>query len=270
MYMGKTSKIGIFDSGLGGLIIAKAIFKTLPQYDYVYLGDTKHVPYGNRSQGAVYEFTRQAMEFLLKQNCSLIIIACNTASAMALRRLQQEYLPAHYPQRRILGVIIPTAEEIGRRPKRIGVLATTSTVKSHAYKKEVNKINRAVKIVEQAAPLLVPMIENNALESADAILKSYIQPMVKAKVDDILLGCTHYPILKNRIKKIVGKKIKIISQEEIIPKKLKDYLQRHPEIEKRLSKKRSRIFEITDKNTNFDAVANTLFGKKLKFKLVSY
>lgn len=270
MDMGKTYKIGIFDSGLGGLIIAKAIFKTLPQYDYVYLGDTKHVPYGNRSQDAVYEFTRQAVDFLFRQNCALIIIACNTASAMALRRLQQEYLPARYPQKRILGVIIPTVEEIGKRPKTIGLLATTSTVKSHAYKKEINKLNRKVKIVEQAAPLLVPMIENNALQWADDVLQSYLAPLKKADVDDILLGCTHYPILKDKIKKIAGKKIRIISQEEIIPKKLKDYLRRHPEIEKRLSKKRGRTFLVTDKNTNFDAVAKTLFGKKIKFKLVSY
>ncbi len=263
-------KIGIFDSGLGGLVIAKALFKELPKYDYVYLGDTARVPYGNRSQTAIYDFTKAAVQFLFKQNCALIIIACNTASAMALRRIQQEYLPKAYPHRRVLGVIVPTIELIGEQPKKIGILATTSTVKSHAYKKELKKLNPKVKIFEQEAPLLVPLIENNALEYADAILKSYLQPLIKEKVDDILLGSTHYPILKNKIKKIVGKKIRIISQEQIVPKKLKNYLNRHPEIERTLSKNGKRIFEVTDINTNFDSVAQTLFGKKLKFKLVKY
>jgi len=263
-------RIGIFDSGLGGLIITKAIIKKLPKYDYIYLGDTKRVPYGNRSQETIYEFTKQAVDFLFKQNCALIIIACNTASSMALRRIQQEYLPVSYPDRRVLGVIVPTVEEIGKRPKKIGVLATTSTVESHAYKKELSKVNPKIKIVEQQAPLLVPIIESNALQYADSILKSYIKPLMNKKVDDILLGSTHYSILKAKIKKIVGEKIKIISQEEIIPRKLKNYLLRHPEIDKKLSKNRKRIFEITDKNTNFDAVAKTLFGRKLKFKLVNY
>ncbi len=263
-------KIGIFDSGLGGLVIAKAIFKELPKYDYIYLGDTARVPYGNRSQQTIFEFTRQAVDFLFKQNCALIIIACNTSSAMALRRIQREYLPKKYPNRRVLGVIVPTIEEIRNTPRKIGVLATTSTIKSHSYKKELMKLNRQIKIFEQEAPLLVPLIENNTLKKSGDILKSYLKPMLAEKVDDILLGCTHYPILKNAIKKIAGKKIKIISQEEIIPGKLKTYLKRHPEIESKLSKKRERLFEVTDKNTNFDEVAKTLFGKKIKFKLVNY
>jgi len=187
-----------------------------------------------------------------------------------LRRIQREYLPKKYPNRRVLGVIVPTIEEIRNTPRKIGVLATTSTIKSHSYKKELMKLNRQIKIFEQEAPLLVPLIENNTLKKSGDILKSYLKPMLAEKVDDILLGCTHYPILKNAIKKIAGKKIKIISQEEIIPGKLKTYLKRHPEIESKLSKKRERLFEVTDKNTNFDEVAKTLFGKKIKFKLVNY
>jgi glutamate racemase len=270
-------KIGIFDSGLGGLIIARAIFKKLPKYDYVYLGDTKRVPYGDQDQETIFIYTRQAIDFLFKQNCMLIIVACNTASAMALRRIQREYLPKYYPNRRVLGVIAPTIESIidnvgadTIRPKKIGVLATSSTVDSGAFKRELAKINSKIKIVQKKAPLLVPLIENNALQNIGEILKSYIRPLKDEKVGDILLGCSHYPILKDKIKKIAGKKIKVISQEEIIPGKLKDYLKRHSEINNKLSKKGKRVFEVTDKNTNFDAVAKTLFGKKINFKLVDY
>lgn len=263
-------RIGIFDSGLGSLVIAKTIFNKLPQYDYICLSDTNRVPYGNRSQDTIYKFTKEAVNFLFKQNCALIIIACNTASAMALRRVQQQYLPKHYPGRRVLGIIIPTVEEIGKGQKKIGLLATTSTVQSGAYKRELKKISSNIKLVQQAAPLLVPMIENNELKYVSPVLKSYLARLQKEKVDAILLGCTDYPILKNKIKKIVGKKIKVISQDEIIPGKLKHYLKRHPEIEKKLSKGRKRNFSITALNPHYKKIAKTLFGKNVNFKLVKY
>jgi glutamate racemase len=266
-------KIGIFDSGLGGLVIAKAIFKKLPKYDYIYLGDTKRVPYGDRSQKEIFAFTKKAVDFLFKQDCQLIIVACNTSSASALRKLQRQYLPKKYPNRRILGVVVPTVEVVGAdtiRPKKIGVLATSSTVNSKAYVKELKKINPKVQIIQQKAPLLVPIIESNSLHKADFVLKSYVKPLLSKKVSEILLGCSHYPILIKQIREIAGKNVKIISQEKIIPAKLKSYLSRHREIDSKLSKNEERVFEITAKNKHFDEVAKTLFGTKIDFKLIKY
>ena len=264
-------KIGIFDSGLGGLIIAKTIIKKLPKYDYVYLGDTKRVPYGNRSQQTVYEFTKQAVDFLFqKQNCQLIILACNTASSEALRKIQQQYLPKKHPNRRMLGVIVPTMEvtAANTKTKRVGVLATAGTVNSHIYKKELKKLAPKVQIFEQAAPLLVPLAEHDGSKFSDDILKNYLKPLISKNVDEIVLGCTHYPVFKNKIKKIAGKKVKVLSQDQIIPKKLAEYLKRHPEIEVKLSKKNKRDFLVTDLNQNLKEVLKRLFGKNLKFKKV--
>lgn len=263
-------RIGIFDSGLGGLIITRAIIKKLPQYDYVYLGDTKRVPYGNRPQKEILKFTKQALTFLFAQGCRLVIIACNTSSAKALRKIQREFLPKSYPQKKVLGVIVPTAEAVFKSSKTVGVLSTSSTAKSHAYKRELKKIHPKAKVYEQAALKLVPLIEANRLLQADAVLRQYLKPLLKHNIDSLVLGCTHYPILKSRIKKIAGKKIKIFSQDDIIPGKLENYLKRHPEIEKVIGKHHKRVFEVTGKNTNFDSVAKTLFGKKLNFKLVTY
>ncbi|MCL5666692.1 MAG: glutamate racemase [Patescibacteria group bacterium] len=263
-------KIGIFDSGLGGLVITKAVINRLPQYDYVYLGDTKRVPYGNRSPETVYEFAKAAVNFLFQQDCLLVILACNTASALALRKIQQEFMPKNYPGRRILGVIIPTVEALGEQSRKVGILGTAGTVKAKIYNSEINKIYPNTKVISQAAPLLVPLIENNGLKWAGGILESYLEPLKKAGVDNIILGCTHYPILKTKIKKLAGKKIKINSQDEIVPEKLADYLRRHAEIAEKLSRRKRRLFLVTDKNTNFNEVAGQLFGKKIKFKLVNY
>jgi glutamate racemase len=166
-------RIGIFDSCLGGLVIAKAIFKRLPKYDYVYLGDTKNLPYGEKSPKQIFGYTKTAMDFLFNQNCQLILIACNTSSALALRKLQQQYLPANYPTRRILGVVVPTLEiaDSVHRGKRIGVIGTSATIKSHIYKKELNKIDKKAKIFELSTPKLVPLIESNSLQTAQKTLK---------------------------------------------------------------------------------------------------
>ena len=264
-------KIGIFDSGLGGLFVTRALTKKLPQYDYVYLGDTQRVPYGNRSSEAIYQFLREAVKYLFSHDCELIIVACNTASAEALRRVQQQYLPKHYPKHRVLGIIIPTAEvalEKGKA-KRIGVLATQGTVRSRAYVRELKKIAPHINIFQQAAPLLVPIIESNSTKFADPILRSYLKPLLKKNIDTLILGCTHYPILKSRVKKMCGPRIKVISQDEIISKKLFDYLRRHPAIEKKLTKKRRRSFLVTDLTDATKTLAKKWFKGNIVFQIVS-
>ena len=264
-------KIGIFDSGLGGLFILKSIIKKLPQYDYFYLGDTQRTPYGTRSHAAVYQFTKEAVGYLFHQNCQLIILACNTASARALRKIQGEYLPKNYPSKRVLGVVIPTAEAIFENkmePKRIGTLATQGTVNSGAFIKEIRKINKEVKIFQQAAPLLVPLVENDGLKWAEPILRKYLRSLLSERINALVLGCTHYPILKNKIRKIIGKNIRIISQDGIIPAKLKNYLQRHSEIEKKLTQKRKRIFAVTDLTENFQHTAQKWLGRNIKLKKI--
>jgi glutamate racemase len=263
-------KIGIFDSGLGGLFTMKSLVKELPQYDYVYLGDTKRLPYGNRSRETIYQFLEEAVDYLFKHDCELVILACNTASAEALRRIQQEYLPKHYPSRRVLGIIVPTAEAALKDPKteKIGVLATQSTVGSRTFIKEIKKIRPSVVVFQKAAPLLVPLIENGSMEFVDSVLNSYLKPLIKRKIDVLILGCTHYPIIKRRIQKICGGKIKIISQNEIISAKLANYLKRHPEIEKRLDKKERRRFLVTDLTNTTKTLAKKWFGASIKFEIV--
>jgi glutamate racemase len=263
-------KIGIFDSGLGGLFVTKALVKKLPQYDYVYLGDTQRVPYGNRSHETVYQFLEEAVDYLFKHDCELIIVACNTASAEALRRIQQKYLPEHYPKQRVLGIIIPTAEAAlkDQKAKRVGVLATQGTVGSKAYIRELKKIRPDATIFQEAAPLLVPLIESNSTKFADTILRSYLQPLLKKKINTLILGCTHYPILKRQIKKICGPDIEVVSQDEIIAAKLTDYLQRHLEIEKRLGKNKHRKFFVTDLTDATKMLSRKWFGKNIKFCVV--
>lgn len=241
-------RIGVFDSGLGGLAIAESIVARLPQYDYVYLGDTKRVPYGGRSQETIHEYTSQALTYLFEQDCALVVIACNTASAESLRKSQQEYLPKHYPNRRILGVIVPTAEAVtdAERGGKIGLLATRSTVDSGAFEREIHRHDPSAQIVAQAAPLLVPIIENGGLKYLPAILEDYLAPM--GKVDAIILGCTHYCLIKEEVRRLSG--VRVISQDEIVPEKLADYLERHPEIESRLGRNGRRDYFVTDLSTS--------------------
>ena len=271
-------RIGIFDSGLGGLIIAKAIRKAMPEYDYVYLGDTKRVPYGNRSHDAVFEFTKEAVEYLFKkEDCVLIIIACNTSSARALRRIQQEYLP-HYnatrklmgeSERKVLGVLIPTAEECAKYGK-VGILGTLGTITSNAFPKEIKKISRKTKVFQNPAPMLVPLIEEGEKILAKQFILKYLKPFLNKKLDAVALGCTHYPFYKNEIRKILGPKIKVISQDEIIPKKFKDYLARHPEIEKKLAKNGKAKILVTDITKNIIKLSNKWFRKNSKPELINF
>ena len=263
--------IGVFDSGFGGLTILKGIVKELPQYDYIYLGDSARAPYGNRSQELIFKFTRQAVDYLFKQGCQLIILACNTASAEALRRIQQEYLLQNYPRRKVLGVIRPTVEEAVKttRNNKIGIIGTEATIFSEAYVREIKNLNPKVKIFQQACPLLVPIIEagEHKWEGIDLILKKYLTPLIEKKIDTLILGCTHYPIIKNRIKKLTGQ-IRLVFQEEIIGPKLANYLKRHPEIEKKLNKTRKRFFFTTDLTDRFQKLGSQFFGQKISPKIV--
>jgi glutamate racemase len=263
-------KIGVFDSGLGGLLILRSLARRLPEYDYVYLGDTQRVPYGNRSPQIIAQFLEEAVDFLFKKDCALIVVACNTASSEALRYIQQQYLPKHYPDRRVLGVIIPSVEvalENGRGSLgRLGVLATAGTVRSETYVAEAQKLNPQVKVYQSAAPLLVPLIENDGTRWAEPILRSYLDPLAKKKVQKIILGCTHYPALKCEIRRLAG--VPVVSQDEILPAKLKDYLRRHPEIDSRLSKQRGRELLVTDLTPAYEKLARRWFGKNTGLKKV--
>jgi glutamate racemase len=258
--------IGVFDSGLGGLAIARAIAERLPAYDYLYLGDTKRVPYGNRSQETIHSFTARALDFLFENDCRLVVIACNTASAESLRKSQQEYLPRNYPDRRILGVIIPTAEaavEAGGR--HVGVLATMSTVESGAYERELKRQCSEVTVVQRPAPLLVPIIENDGLKYVGPILDDYLEGF--ESVDSLILGCTHYSVIKDEVRRRY--RGPVVSSDEVVPPKLADYLRRHPEIEETLSKRGRRRYCVTDLTSSYAAFAGRLMGGELPLEVVS-
>lgn len=260
-------RIGVFDSGYGGLTILKSICEKLPQYDYLYLGDNARAPYGNRSFEIVYKFTLQAVQYLFSQGCHLIILACNTASAKALRSIQQNFLPANFPQRRVLGVIRPTVELLPEiSPKRhVGILATAGTVRSRSYTLEIEKIDPEIRVTEQECPLWVPIIESGEAESpgADYFVKKYLDNIFNRdpEIDTLVLGCTHYPLLINKIRNVVGSEINIIPQGEIVADSLKDYLRRHPEIESLCSKGGDIKFLTTENPEKFDSLAS-LFLKK--------
>jgi glutamate racemase len=256
----------VFDSGLGGLAIARAIADLLPEYDYLYLGDTKRVPYGNRSQETIHGFTAEALDFLFESNCRLVVIACNTASAESLRKSQQEYLPRNYPDRRVLGVIIPTAEaavESGGR--RVGVLATVSTVESGAYERELKRCDAGVEVVQRPAPLLVPIIENDGLKYVGPILDDYLEGL--EGVDSLILGCTHYCLVKDEVRKRFAGPV--VSSDEVVPEKLADYLRRHPEMECELSKRGKRRYCVTDLTSGYQSFATRLMGRELPLEVVS-
>ena len=266
-------KIGVFDSGFGGIDILREIVKKLPQYEYLYLGDTARTPYGTRTKPTIYRFTEEAVGFLFKQGCELVIIACNTASSDALRQLQRTYVPKHYPTRRVLGVLIPAAEEAIRQTKndRIGVIATEGTVNSGAFVREIHKLNPRVKVFQQASPLLVPLVEAGEHNSpvTTIMLTQYLKPLLNKKIDTLILGCTHYGILSRQIKKIVGENVKIVSEAEIIPRDLKLYLNRHPELSSRLSTNSHITFNTTDTTDKFTKLGSQFFKRKIKAKKIT-
>ncbi len=264
--------IGIFDSGYGGLTVLKEIVRQLPQYDYLYLGDNARAPYGTRSFETVYEYTLQCVKKLFELNCKLVILACNTASAKALRNIQQKDLAALGPEKRVLGVIRPTTEIVGNYSKtgHVGVLGTTGTITSNSYPIEIEKFFPDLVVSQEACPMWVPLVENNEFESAgaDYFIEKHIKGILAKdnQIDTIILGCTHYPLLINKIKQHLPPSITLLSQGEIVAVGLADYLQRHPEMETLCSKGSSREFYTTDAPENFDASASIFFGKEIKSK----
>ena len=263
--------IGVFDSGLGGLTIYRALVKKLPVYRYLYLGDNAHLPYGSRSNEIIYRYTERAVDFMFKKGCYLIILACNTSSAVALRPLQKNYLVRHYPQRRLLGVLIPAAEEAARktRNKRVGIIGTEATINSHTFRAEILKLDPQIKVWERACPLLVPIIEAGEFNwrGLDDILKKYLTPLKEQKIDTLVLGCTHYALIKEKIKKVMGPKVKLISEDEIIAPKLKNYLARHPEIERHLKKGGKNEQWVTAYSQRFNEISRLFMKESLPFKL---
>lgn len=247
-------KIGVFDSGLGGLAVLDAIRRALPEYDYVYLGDTKRVPYGSQTQATIYKWSQAAVDYLFrKEQCQIVIIACNTVSVRALRRLQREYLPQHFPHRRILGVVVPTLETVVQKEyKRVGLIGTTATVRSQVYTKELSKLHSRAKFFAQATPELVPLLEANNLDGAKTILHGYLETLSKKNIDGLILGCTHYCLLKTAAQRVLGKKIAVVSQDKIIPAKLKGYLRKHPEVETKLSRRRMLKLLCTEYNPSYN------------------
>ena len=259
--------IGVFDSGYGGLTVLKEITAKLPQYDYIYLGDNARAPYGTRSFESVYRYTLECVQWFFKMNCPLVILACNTASAKALRTIQQNDLPKIDPAKRVLGVIRPTTEIIGKFTKtnNVGILATNGTVQSESYLVEINKFFPEVNVFQQACPMWVPLIENNEHNSsgADYFVKEYIDGLMEKskQIDTILLGCTHYPLLKEKIAGFLPSGISIISQGDIVANSLSDYLKNHPEIVSKCSKNGKIDFYTTDSTEDFDNHAAVFYGK---------
>ncbi len=262
--------IGIFDSGLGGLVMTKAFRAALLQYDFLYLGDTLHVPYGPRSAEAILHFTTQAVEYLFAQGCPLVIIACNTASANALRRLQQDFLPLHYPDRRVLGVIVPTIEAaLQTGHTRIGLIATAFTVNSRTYNEELRKVNPAIQISAKATPLLVPLAENDGIHYAKPILEDYLAPLLADQIDCLILGCTHYPLFRPILAEILPASVDIIAQNEVVPPRLVSYLNRHPEIAAAISTGGRLQALLTDVTPTYTKIGENLLGEHIAFEKVA-
>ncbi len=262
--------IGVFDSGYGGLSILKEIVKTLPENDYIYLGDNARSPYGTRSFETVYHYTLEAVTKLFSMGCHLVILACNTASAKALRTIQQNDLPRIDSTKRVLGVIRPSVEAIYQftKNKHVGILGTNGTVTSDSYPLEIKKLFPEIITIQEACPMWVPLVENNEYESdgADYFVEKNIQNLLHkdSLIDTIILGCTHYPLMINKIRTHTPETIKIISQGEIVAESLKDYLKRHPEMDAQCSRNAQRHFYTTDTVELFEKQASIFFGEKIK------
>lgn len=268
--------IGVFDSGYGGLTVLKEMVKLLPQYDYIYLGDNARAPYGNRSFETVYQYTLECVKHLFNEGCPLVILACNTASAKALRTIQQKDLPGMHPDLRVLGVIRPTTEVIGNytKTRHVGIMGTSGTVASNSYPVEIEKLFPNVVVHQEACPMWVPLVENNEHLSngADYFIKQHIDHLLQQDkdIDTILLGCTHYPLLADKIKKHVPAEMKIISQGEIVAQSLQLYFERHPNMNNACSKNGSRRFLTTDDTDSFNKHAAIFFGEEVKSTHVAW
>ena len=267
--------IGVFDSGYGGLTILDKIREVLPEYDYIYLGDNARAPYGTRSFEVVYEFTRQAVNKLFDMGCHLVILACNTASAKALRSIQMNDLPQIDPARRVLGVIRPTVECVGEISKNqhIGVLATSGTIKSESYPLEIHKLFPEIQVSGTACPMWVSLVENNESqdEGADYFIRKYIDQLLSKdpQIDTVILGCTHFPILLPKIRQYIPDHISVIAQGEYVAESLKDYLKRHPEMDAKCTKNGNCQFYTTEAEEKFSESASTFLKQQISVKHIT-
>lgn len=265
----ESGAIGVFDSGYGGLTILSEIQSLLPQYNYIYLGDNSRAPYGSRSFDIVYEFTKQAVFALFEQGCNLVILACNTASAKALRTIQQNDLPKIDPRKRVLGIIRPTAEMVGQITKtgHIGILGTQGTIQSESYPLEIHKIYPEITVNSHACPMWVPLVENNEYNKpgADYFVKKGIDDILQKDnfIDTLILGCTHYPLLLDKIKQYAPKEVNIISQGKYIAESLKDYLYRHPEMDSICSKEGTTKYLTTESAAKFKESATIFLNREV-------
>ncbi|MGZ3766851.1 MAG: glutamate racemase [Mucilaginibacter sp.] len=267
--------IGIFDSGYGGLTVFRSIADELPGYDYIYLGDNARAPYGNRSFNTIHQYTWECVQMLFEMGCPLVILACNTASAKALRTIQQQDLKNEDPAKRVLGVIRPTAEVIGdyTQTKQIGVLGTKGTVQSESYMIEINHFFPDVNVHQQACPLWVPLVENGEYDQpgADYFVKKYLDQVLaqSSHIDTLLLACTHYPLLQAKINAYLPTHIKVVPQGDIVAKSLKDYLLRHPEMDQKLTRNSTQqFFTTSDDTADFDHHASMFFGEQVKSEFI--
>lgn len=273
--MNRYCPIGFFDSGYGGLTVLKEVMELMPEYDYVYLGDNARAPYGSRSFETVYEYTLECVEKLFEMGCELIILACNTASAKALRTIQQKDLPRIGKDKRVLGVIRPTTEVAGdfTKTKNIGLLATSGTVLSDSYPIEIHKFHPEIQVFQQACPMWVPLIENNETNSpgADYYIKKNIDQLLQqsSAIDTVILGCTHYPLIADKIKQHLPSTVNVIEQGKIVADSLQNYLQRHPEIESKISREKNVHFYTTDDAGQFSKQAAQFFGKEVNAEHLS-
>ena len=267
--------IGIFDSGYGGLTILSQIRERMPQYDFLYRGDNARTPYGTRSFEVVYEFTSQAVKTLFDMGCQLVILACNTASAKALRTIQQIDLPKIDPRKRVLGIIRPTVEYLNdiTQSRHIGILATSGTIKSQSYPLEIKKLFPDIVAVGEACPIWVPLVENGEAQSegADYFIRRHINNLLDKddKIDTIILGCTHYPILYNKIRQYTPTHIKVVTQGEYVAKSLANYLERHPEMDALCTKEGICRFLTTESVDIFKQHASIFFEEEIQVKSIS-
>ena len=261
------SKLGIFDSGLGGILITKAVRAHIPDIDILYFGDTLHLPYGNRSDEAIYRYTKASIDFMFESGCTLIVLACNTASAAALRRLQQTYIADAWPGRNVIGVVVPTLEvAIEQGYKNLGLIGTNYIVHSKIYEGELTKLDPTITLSQMATPLLVPLIENRGEAWIQSVLETYLTKLQNTEC--LILGCTHYPSLKAPIRDILGADFPILSQDEIIPQKLNQYLKNHPEYTDKIEKNHTIEFFISDLTDNYQTSASTLYGAEINLQHV--
>ena len=271
----KPGPIGVFDSGYGGLTILENIRKALPEYDYLYLGDNARAPYGSRSFEVVYEFTKQAVSYLFEQGCHLVVLACNTASAKALRSIQQKDLPLWDKQRRVLGIIRPTVEGVDgvTQSRCIGLLGTVGTIQSESYPMEIKKIYPDIQVFSLACPMWVPLVENREYDKpgADYFVKQYLDRLLNSssKIDTLILGCTHYPLLEQKVREYLPQGIKIIPQGKWVADSLKNYLLRHPEIDEKCTRNGRCEFLTTESEEKFADTASVFLKENIQVKHIT-